>query len=110
MAFGFTLTSRPVSPVAPRTGRVHTAHGSFETPAFMPVGTLATVKSLLPEDVAALLADLDARFPGLRDRVADSSPAIRRHIAVFVDGERADLTTEVGAHSKVEFLAAISGG
>lgn len=61
-------------------------------------------------DVAALLADLDARFPGLRDRVADSSPAIRRHIAVFVDGERADLTTEVGAHSKVEFLAAISGG
>ncbi|MCC6388130.1 MAG: tRNA guanosine(34) transglycosylase Tgt [Dehalococcoidia bacterium] len=53
MAFGFTLTSRPVSPVAPRTGRVHTAHGSFETPAFMPVGTLATVKSLLPEDVAA---------------------------------------------------------
>ena len=61
-------------------------------------------------DVAALLADLDARFPGLRDRVADGSPAIRRHIAVFVDGERADLTTEVGANSKVEFLAAISGG
>ena len=53
MAFSFTLTSRHASPVAPRTGRVRTAHGSFETPAFMPVGTLATVKSLLPGDVAA---------------------------------------------------------
>lgn len=53
MAFGFTLTTAPDSPVAPRTGLIRTSHGSFETPAFMPVGTLATVKSLLPEDVAA---------------------------------------------------------
>ncbi len=60
--------------------------------------------------VAALLTDLDARFPGLRDRIADSSPAIRRHIAVFVDGERGGLDTEVGPRSRVEFLAAISGG
>ena len=53
MAFGFTLTTAPDSPVAPRTGLIRTSHGSFETPAFMPVGTLATVKSLLPEDAAA---------------------------------------------------------
>ncbi|GAB4334882.1 MAG: tRNA guanosine(34) transglycosylase Tgt [Dehalococcoidia bacterium] len=39
--------------MAPRTGVVTTPHGEFETPAFMPVGTLATVKSLLPEEVAA---------------------------------------------------------
>ena len=32
-----------------RRGRVATAHGSFETPAFMPVGTAATVKGLTPE-------------------------------------------------------------
>ncbi len=33
---------------AARTGRVTTLHGSFETPAFMPVGTQGTVKGLLP--------------------------------------------------------------
>jgi queuine tRNA-ribosyltransferase len=34
-----------------RLGRIRTAHGEFETPVFMPVGTQATVKSVLPEDV-----------------------------------------------------------
>ena len=38
---------------AARRGRLHTAHGTVETPAFMPVGTAATVKGLLPEQVAA---------------------------------------------------------
>ena len=34
-----------------RAGELHTSHGSFLTPMFMPVGTLATVKSLTPEDL-----------------------------------------------------------
>jgi queuine tRNA-ribosyltransferase len=34
-----------------RTGLLHTAHGSVETPVFMPVGTLGTVKALCPEDL-----------------------------------------------------------
>jgi queuine tRNA-ribosyltransferase len=34
-----------------RLGTVHTPHGSFATPAFMPVGTQATVKTLSPEEV-----------------------------------------------------------
>jgi len=34
-----------------RYGRLHTPHGSFETPIFMPVGTLATVKTLSPEEL-----------------------------------------------------------
>jgi len=34
-----------------RLGRLHTAHGSVETPVFMPVGTQATVKGLTPEQV-----------------------------------------------------------
>jgi queuine tRNA-ribosyltransferase len=34
-----------------RLGRIRTSHGEFETPVFMPVGTQATVKSVLPEDV-----------------------------------------------------------
>lgn len=36
-----------------RRGRVTTRHGSFETPAFMPVGTQGTVKGILPEQLAA---------------------------------------------------------
>jgi queuine tRNA-ribosyltransferase len=36
-----------------RLGRVRTPHGSFDTPAFMPVGTKGTVKGLLPELVRA---------------------------------------------------------
>jgi len=34
-----------------RRGRVTTLHGSFETPAFMPVGTRGTVKGLMPRDL-----------------------------------------------------------
>lgn len=56
--FGFRLTSLPASPVAPRTGVITTARGEVLTPAFMPVGTLATVKSLLPEEVAATGAEI----------------------------------------------------
>lgn len=35
-----------------RRGRLDTAHGPIETPAFMPVGTAGTVKAMLPESVA----------------------------------------------------------
>ena len=41
-----------------RTGRLHTAHGVVRTPAFMPVGTQATVKSLDPAEVRACGADV----------------------------------------------------
>jgi len=37
-----------------RRGRLHTAHGVIETPAFMPVGTQASVKALSPDDLTAL--------------------------------------------------------
>src|SRR5882672_4935730 len=33
-----------------RRGRLHTAHGVIDTPAFMPVGTQATVKALTPQE------------------------------------------------------------
>ena len=36
-----------------RRGKLATAHGTIDTPAFMPVGTVGTVKGLLPEQVAA---------------------------------------------------------
>jgi queuine tRNA-ribosyltransferase len=34
-----------------RLGKVHTPHGSFDTPAFMPVGTQATVKGMSPDEL-----------------------------------------------------------
>src|SRR4051795_11330413 len=43
---------------AARLGRLDTAHGAIETPAFMPVGTAATVKAMTPEDVAATGAEI----------------------------------------------------
>jgi queuine tRNA-ribosyltransferase len=41
-----------------RTGRLTTAHGDIETPIFMPVGTLGTVKSLCPTDLRDLKAQI----------------------------------------------------
>jgi queuine tRNA-ribosyltransferase len=50
MSLGFDLLA---SDGAARRGRLHTAHGPVETPAFMPVGTAASVKAMTPEMVAA---------------------------------------------------------
>ncbi|MDF3413517.1 tRNA guanosine(34) transglycosylase Tgt [Sulfitobacter sp. M57] len=41
-----------------RAGVIHTTRGDIRTPAFMPVGTAATVKAMLPESVAATGADI----------------------------------------------------
>ena len=41
-----------------RTGEISTARGVIRTPAFMPVGTAATVKAMMPESVAATGADV----------------------------------------------------
>jgi queuine tRNA-ribosyltransferase len=54
-AFGFTLKAGDGKA---RLGEVHTAHGTVHTPAFMPVGTAATVKAMMPESVAATGAEI----------------------------------------------------
>ena len=41
-----------------RTGSIHTAKGTIDTPVFMPVGTQASVKSLDPKDLTALNAQI----------------------------------------------------
>ncbi|PSL45121.1 tRNA-guanine transglycosylase [Salsuginibacillus halophilus] len=41
-----------------RLGRLHTPHGTVETPIFMPVGTLATVKTLSPEELEDMSAQI----------------------------------------------------
>ena len=52
---GFDLTARDGKA---RTGVIHTPRGDIRTPAFMPVGTAATVKAMLPESVAETGADI----------------------------------------------------
>lgn len=51
--FYFTLTDRLPGTHA-RAGVIHTPHGEIETPAFIPVGTQATLKALVPEQLAAV--------------------------------------------------------
>jgi queuine tRNA-ribosyltransferase len=50
MSLGFEILARDG---AARTGRLVTAHGAIDTPAFMPLGTAGTVKAMTPEGVAA---------------------------------------------------------
>ncbi len=54
-AFSFSLAA---TDGAARTGVITTPRGRIRTPAFMPVGTAATVKAMLPESVAATGADV----------------------------------------------------
>ncbi len=60
--------------------------------------------------VRDMVAALDADWPGMGDRIVDSTPAIRRHMNVFVDGERAALDTKLRPGADVFVLTAISGG
>jgi molybdopterin synthase sulfur carrier subunit len=60
--------------------------------------------------VREALAELDQRWPGLRDRLCQNASGLRPHIHVYVDRERAQLDTELGAVSRVDVIAAISGG
>ncbi|GGA24082.1 tRNA guanosine(34) transglycosylase Tgt [Neptunicoccus cionae] len=53
--FGFTISARQGRA---RTGVVSTPKGEIRTPAFMPVGTAATVKAMMPENVRATGADI----------------------------------------------------
>ena len=60
--------------------------------------------------VAEAIDRLDERWPGLRDRLCEPGPVLRRHINVYVDRERAGLDTALEARSRVDVIAAISGG
>jgi sulfur-carrier protein len=60
--------------------------------------------------VGDAIARLDERWPGLRDRLCEPGPVLRPHINVFVDSERAALDTALAAGSRLDVIAAISGG
>jgi sulfur-carrier protein len=58
-----------------------------------------------------LVTELDARWPGMRDRVCEPGPQIREHINVFVDGRRErDLGALLTERSVVHIIPAVAGG
>ena len=60
--------------------------------------------------VADAIDELEVRWPGLRDRLCHPGPELRMHIHVYVDQERAQLDTQLEPRSRVDVVAAISGG
>ena len=60
--------------------------------------------------VAEAIERLEERWPGMRDRLCEQGPVLRPHINVYVDRERAGLDTALEARSRVDVIAAISGG
>ena len=60
--------------------------------------------------VGAVLRDLEGLRPSVTGWILDERGAIRRHINVFVNGERGGEETSVAAGDRVEVLPAITGG
>jgi sulfur-carrier protein len=79
-----------------------------------------TLTPLFPElprriDVDATSVDaaidvLEERWPGVRDRLCEPGPVLRMHIHVYVDRTRGSLDTPLQQTSRVDVVAAISGG
>ena len=78
-----------------RAGLLHTPHGTFTTPMFMPVGTQATVKTMAPEELKEMGAQIILCDPhratviGLGNRfrlkgMTMSSPDIRAGISLLI--------------------------
>jgi molybdopterin converting factor small subunit len=62
------------------------------------------------DDVQAVLRGLEHLHPSVTGWILDERGAIRRHINVFVNGERGGERTAVAARDRVEVLPAITGG
>lgn len=61
--------------------------------------------------LAAVLADLDRRYPGLRFRVIDEQDRMRPHMRFFVNGEQVfDLTRALLPTDSIQLVQALSGG
>ena len=68
------------------------------------------VNELSVEDDDDAIGELEQRWPGVRDRLCEPGPALRMHIHVYVDRRRAALDTPLADGSRVDVVAAISGG
>jgi molybdopterin converting factor small subunit len=63
------------------------------------------------DTVAAVLADLERQFPGIRFRMVDEQGCIRRHIRLFHRNETVtDLAAPLPADGELMIVQALSGG
>ena len=61
--------------------------------------------------LAAVLADLDRQYPGIRFRMIDEQDQIRRHIRLFVNGDQVrELAQSLHAADELVIVQALSGG
>ncbi|MDQ3879239.1 MAG: MoaD/ThiS family protein [Actinomycetota bacterium] len=67
-----------------------------------------------PSTVGGIIGELDARFPGLKDRVLDDAGALRRFVNVYVGAEDVrflhGLGTEVADGGGISIIPAVAGG
>ncbi len=65
----------------------------------------------LPGDsIGQVLRELERRYPRLEGWILDEHGRVRRHVNVFVDGERGTADTPVDRGARVHVLPSISGG
>jgi sulfur-carrier protein len=62
------------------------------------------------DTIAELLGTLEREHPALHGWILDERGRIRRHINVFVNGEKGSEDTAIAADDRVDVLPAISGG
>jgi molybdopterin converting factor small subunit len=60
--------------------------------------------------IGELLRALELHHPDVSGWILDERGLLRRHINVFVNGERGEVTTAVASSDRVEVLPAITGG
>jgi len=61
--------------------------------------------------LAAVLANLDRTYPGMRFRMIDEQERIRPHIRIFINGEQVrELAQPLNAQDEVVIVQALSGG
>jgi sulfur-carrier protein len=59
--------------------------------------------------VNEIIDELDRRWPGMRGRLCDSTPRIRRHINVFAGGRRVGLDAEIAPGTTVTIMTGVIG-
>ena len=62
------------------------------------------------ETVSAVLQKVFDQEPQIRGYVLDEQGELRKHVFIFVDGQRARLTNPVGEKSEIYVLQALTGG
>ena len=70
----------------------------------------ANAMELRASTVREVIDQLNAGWPGMRDRLIDSRRAIRRHINIYVAGKKASLKTPLQPGARATILTAMSGG